>query len=589
MKHKHHGKKTFRQFFWRRFLILFFGINLIVFAMLMRDFYLCSYPFIEGDPEWDIYEEMLNEDEKLNLSVTIEDTVRQLQSCASSFQDLGSQCGVMLYQPETGEVITNQPTAVASVWQNGEQKIYRLHDLDLIHKLSDSRAYYYQVAVYSIYVKDDRFVPGEVYMRETVYGAPFRKKEGEPLAGEWVNLSPDLPEGWTKICSDFSKETLAAYHNYGNGPDSIAEEKSADGGLHLDSISYLGGDDPHADALMERMRVEIPQLYAQWNHEHIPEMVYWNFQGSLQPVKFNSLRILQDFQSKEIAFRGETWQLYVYRRYDLLTEPRLFFNAMCPYILFVLPLIVLLPPLLLSLLWALVSYMFYSRRYDFRAYRRNLTGALAHDLKTPLAVIYGNAENLRTHAHPENADTYADNIMENVTHMDEMIASVLKLARTEDLTEPLMTQKVDLTALLHAAFLQKEAQMQARGLTLEESGSLTVKGNPEMLRQLAENLAANAVQHANENGIITVSAEKRTLRISNPFSGTLDVKAICEPFRRGDAARGSQSGSGLGLSIVQQIASAHGIRLCIRAKDGIFTAELRKPRFLIKTIRRKDL
>ena len=40
--------------------------------------------------------------------------------------------------------------------------------------------------------------------------------------------------------------------------------------------------------------------------------------------------------------------------------------------------------------------------------------------------------------------------------------------------------------------------------------------------------------------------------------------------------RGSQSGSGLGLSIVQQIAALHHLRLTITAKDGIFTAELKK-------------
>ena len=97
-----------------------------------------------------------------------------------------------------------------------------------------------------------------------------------------------------------------------------------------------------------------------------------------------------------------------------------------------------------------------------------------------------------------------------------------------------------------------------------------------MLTQLAENLAANAVQHAAEGCEITVTAEKRTLRLSNAYTGELNEKTLCEPFRRGDAARGSQSGSGLGLSIVQQIAALHKLRLRVTAKDGVFTAELKK-------------
>ena len=107
--------------------------------------------------------------------------------------------------------------------------------------------------------------------------------------------------------------------------------------------------------------------------------------------------------------------------------------------------------------------------------------------------------------------------------------------------------------------------MEARGLTLSESGRFEISGNPDMLTQLAENLAANAVQHAAEGGRITVEAQKNTLRISNPYTGELDEKTICEPFRRGDAARGSQSGSGLGLSIVQQIAALHSESLQSKA------------------------
>ena len=114
-----------------------------------------------------------------------------------------------------------------------------------------------------------------------------------------------------------------------------------------------------------------------------------------------------------------------------------------------------------------------------------------------------------------------------------------------------------------------------RGLTVELSGTCTVRGNAEMLRQLALNLAANAAQHAAEGGKITVTGEGRTLRMQNPFAGELDEKAILEPFKRGSKARGRESGSGLGLSIVQQIAALHRAKLRVTARDGVFTAELR--------------
>ena len=141
---------------------------------------------------------------------------------------------------------------------------------------------------------------------------------------------------------------------------------------------------------------------------------------------------------------------------------------------------------------------------------------------------------------------------------------------------PKMKENVDLSSLFHEAFLRNETLMTQRSLTLSESGKLMLKGNSEMLTQLAENLVANAIQHTSDGGRISVTAERRKLRISNPYTGSLDVKKICEPFQRGDAARGSHSVSGLGLSIVKQIASLHKMKLRITTKDGIFTAELLK-------------
>ena len=160
-------------------------------------------------------------------------------------------------------------------------------------------------------------------------------------------------------------------------------------------------------------------------------------------------------------------------------------------------------------------------------------------------------------------------------HIDEMIAATLELSQLSSQKKPEMKDQVDLTALLHQAFQRNASLMEQRGLTLKESGSMTVSGNTKMLTQLADNLVSNAVRHTAEGGSITVDAEKHTLRISNPYTGELDVKTICEPFRRGDSARGSHSGSGLGLSIVQQIASLHKLRLRITAKDGIYTVELK--------------
>lgn len=193
-------------------------------------------------------------------------------------------------------------------------------------------------------------------------------------------------------------------------------------------------------------------------------------------------------------------------------------------------------------------------------------------------MIYGFAEILRQHTHPDKADDYADGIMENAAHIDEMIAGVLGLAQLEQYAAPEMKETVDVTALLHEAFARYAAEMQLHGLNVQELGKWEIRGNAEMLRQMAENLAVNVLQHAAENSAVTVTAEGKLLRIRNAYTGELDAKTLCEPFRRGDAARGKGSGSGLGLAFVQQIAALHKIRLRITAADGVFTVELKRKR-----------
>ncbi len=527
--------------------------------------------------------------------------------------------GVMLYQPETGEHYIGEPLAFASVTENGNNKRYWLSDQTLVDQLDSAGGLYYKdPIVYSIYVKDDQFVPGEVYFQKRSYlHLAYFDEGGDPIKGEWVDLTPENTEGWTKITSDQSKELLIrpSYESDGDAP---AETD----GPYVSYVVVIGSPNaPLIDVMMDALRDNYQDEYEQEkefcdrSRERLREqlaaeptqedfealgaditdakeyrreierrladmddyMVQTPCRIMGSPEMYSYYTRLENWENvryatKAVTFRGESWQIFhceyvnakeYFKRYYLLYD--LIELAIC------LLLVLIVPPV-----WALIAYLIYRRRYDLEAYRRNLTGALAHDLKTPLAVISGFAENLRTHTHPEKTDAYADGIMKNVQHIDEMITGVLGLAQLERSECPEMKEEVDVTALLHAAFERNALAMEQRGLTLAESGTWSVKGNAGMLTQLADNLAANAVQHAEGGSEITVTAAGDTLRISNRFEGELDVKTLYEPFQRGSAARGKQSGSGLGLSIVQQIAALHRLKFQITAENGIFTAALRK-------------
>ncbi len=629
-KKKKQGKKKFGMFFRRRFLLCLVICILIAVSFFkfflhidqwtpdaMNDYnFFVPAQYYFKEQNWKKYDEQGR----------IADALAVICGCRNFSTSDANENTALLYQPETGEILIESPFASACIWQNGESRQYTLRDRSILEHLDDTAGhftdYYGEFIIYSVYVKDDQFIPGEVFVQKNkgVLPLPRFKKAGSPISGEWIDLSPDDKKGWTKICSSKSKETLTVYPDWDSGDYGLAstnrsaEEKSADGCQYLGSVRVYGSlNEPQADRFIELISTFLPREHHRIAVEEnsrlqklegetvTDEMLYEgdaedkaellanvkkNFaeQRYALPEKiFNNYidywhRRIPEYpvnvSTEEIAFRGQTWQLV---RFVYVEPAPILLQVALTYAPNLIGLVLL--AVLAALLWSVIAYLLYSRKYDIEAYRRNLTGALAHDLKTPLAVIYGHAENIRAHTHPESADEYADCIMENVTHIDEMIAGVLDLAQLEGRAAPAMKEKLDLTELLHAAFLRNAALMEQRGLTLTESGQLTVKGNPDMMAQLCENLAANAVQHTAEGGAITVTAEKRSIRISNPYTGELDAKTLCEPFKRGDAARGSQSGSGLGLSIVQQIAALHKLRLRVTAKDGIFTVELKRRRF----------
>lgn len=617
---KYPGKKKFGRFFRRRLLICTVAaLGLIGWKYLYKGWEECSdftLPSLQDYRVNDI-EEALNENEKTDSEIS-----RILGMKLNP--NPAFERALLLYQPETGECYTSRTFAAAYTKQGEESKLYYLYDPKLVGQLADSmnkQAYYTEAIVHSIYVKDDMFLPGEVYMQKNrvplcdLIGVFASKK---PIPGEWADLTIDRAEGWDMICNLDDKEVLSHYPDYENETDIDAQFAALAKDEPKLGYVFLRGspNSPTADACMQEVTQQISENYEQqqkewaqrlydaeygifnqdirdiyqvktreelieqvkesneWEKNNLPQRFFTYFQFGRDEI--NSLYTSQYISfrpcDRDITFRGQNWQLWYFQYYYPERDFRYKYVSQLPLALA----FSVIPVLLLALVWAVISYLIYSRRYDIDAYRRNLTGALAHDLKTPLAVIYGNAENIRAHNHPENTDEYAEFIMENVTHMDEMIAGVLGLSQLEARKRPKMKDTVDLSALLHTAFQRNAAFMEQRGLTLSESGRLEISGNPDMLTQLAENLASNAVQHAAEGGRITVEAQKNTLRISNPYTGELDEKTICEPFRRGDAARGSQSGSGLGLSIVQQIAALHKLRLRITARDGIFTAELKR-------------
>jgi len=207
----------------------------------------------------------------------------------------------------------------------------------------------------------------------------------------------------------------------------------------------------------------------------------------------------------------------------------------------------------------------------------------AHERRSPLTTLYGEL----SHALRRSRDVTE---YERVIH--EALAATQRLRHlTEDLLEvtrvgaiDMATQQVDLRELGEEAAALVAVEAEERGVRVEWDGpGLRVLGHGNDLVRLLRNLLENAVRHSPEGGQVTVRCQDRgqVVEISvcdaGPGLAEIDRERIFEAFYRGARERATNDGgTGLGLTIAQEIARAHGgeLRLVDRGPGACFTLEL---------------
>ncbi|GAA3745749.1 two-component system OmpR family sensor kinase [Spinactinospora alkalitolerans] len=218
--------------------------------------------------------------------------------------------------------------------------------------------------------------------------------------------------------------------------------------------------------------------------------------------------------------------------------------------------------------------------HAFRAQReseervRAFAADASHELRTPLTTIRGYAELYRQGAIPAEELPGAMRRIENeAERMSRLVAELLELARL-DRTGSLQLVTADLAAVVREMVADAKALEPARRIDMELPERLECEIDETRFRQILANLLANVREHTPEDTPVTVrlgpddSGDAVSLEVADTGPGMADddVHRAFDRFYRGNRAPGG--GSGLGLSIVHAIATAHGGDVRIESRPG---------------------
>ncbi len=211
---------------------------------------------------------------------------------------------------------------------------------------------------------------------------------------------------------------------------------------------------------------------------------------------------------------------------------------------------------------------------------------VAHDLRTPLAGLRLSAESAlqRPEMDRETSETLGD-VIERSDQVLALLRALMEISEAEAGMMKLEKVSCDLGEITrHAAELYEEvAEAAAVKLEIAIDGAVPISADPTRLRQAVANLVDNAIKYTPKGGRVKVMAVRHAsaavMRVQDNGPGVPEDEQsrIWERLYRGDASR-TQSGLGLGLSMVRAIVRAHGGEALVReAPEGGAVFELRLP------------
>lgn len=208
-------------------------------------------------------------------------------------------------------------------------------------------------------------------------------------------------------------------------------------------------------------------------------------------------------------------------------------------------------------------------QFAFDSQQKFLNDA-SHELRTPITVIQGHLEMLQFQ--PEKQQETINLVMDELERMNRLVNDLLLLAKTER-PDFLRLKPEELDWLTEELYL-KAISLANRNWKLESKGLSPIIVDRQRITQAVMNLVQNAVRHTQDGDNITLgSAVKEDyayiwVRDTGEGIAPADQQRIFQRFVRATNRDKQFEGHGLGLSIVQAVAQAHGGKVELSSRLG---------------------
>ena len=217
---------------------------------------------------------------------------------------------------------------------------------------------------------------------------------------------------------------------------------------------------------------------------------------------------------------------------------------------------------------------------------RNVSNAIAHDLRTPLGRIRSLLdEALRNNRNVEKLSSAATNAIRQIDDLTIVFDKLLQIAEAESGTRRQSFEPVALKEIVTDVVEFYDAAAEAKGirLTIGIEGEPTTLGDKDLLASATANLVDNALKYAGSDSTIRVRAvqDRNTVSIvvqdNGPGIPADEREKVMTRFYRGDRSR-TLPGNGLGLPIVGSISHLHAGTFALEDANPGLTARIVLPR-----------